>query len=99
MDNLTLEQYYEGYLRMLRIRKFEMRAEENHSKGEIPGALHTSLGQEAEVVGACMALEDDDYMVGNHRSHGHPIGKNADMKKVQSSGYNPQVGRRSPTIN
>ncbi len=56
MDNLTLEQYYEGYLRMLRIRKFEMRAEENHSKGEIPGALHTSLGQEAEVVGACSVL-------------------------------------------
>jgi pyruvate dehydrogenase E1 component alpha subunit len=24
-----------------------------------------------------MALRDDDYMVGNHRSHGHPIGKGA----------------------
>ena len=92
MDNLTLEQYYEGYLRMLRIRKFEMRAEENHSKGEIPGALHTSLGQEAEVVGACMALEDDDYMVGNHRSHGHPIGKNADMKPLMAELYARKTG-------
>jgi len=27
------------------------------------------------------------------------IGNGADMKKVQSSGYNPQVGRRSPKIN
>ena len=24
-----------------------------------------------------MALGDDDYMTGNHRSHGHPIGKGA----------------------
>ena len=83
MDNLTLEQYYEGYLRMLRIRKFEMRAEENHSKGEIPGALHTSLGQEAEVVGACMALEDDDYMVGIIDLMDIPL-ENADMKPLMA---------------
>jgi pyruvate dehydrogenase E1 component alpha subunit len=46
-------------------------------RGEIPGTVHTSIGQEAQVVGACMALTDGDYMTGNHRSHGHPIGKGA----------------------
>jgi pyruvate dehydrogenase E1 component alpha subunit len=30
-------------------------------------------------VGACIALRRDDYMVGNHRSHGHPIGKGAKL--------------------
>lgn len=79
-DALTLEQQYEAYRRMVRIRTFEIQAEEHHAKGEIPGTLHISSGQEAEIVGACMALEPKDYMVGNHRSHGHPIGKNSDVK-------------------
>ncbi|KAB1642241.1 thiamine pyrophosphate-dependent dehydrogenase E1 component subunit alpha [Gulosibacter chungangensis] len=32
------------------------------------------------MVGSCLALEDSDYMVGTHRSHGHPIGKGANIK-------------------
>jgi pyruvate dehydrogenase E1 component alpha subunit len=64
---------------MRRIRTFEDRAEEVHRNGEIPGTCHTSQGQEGEIVGACMALRLDDYMVGNHRSHGHPIGKGAKL--------------------
>ena len=67
------------YRRMHRIRTFEDRAEEVHRNGEIPGTCHTSQGQEGEIVGACMALRLDDYMVGNHRSHGHPIGKGAKL--------------------
>jgi len=67
------------YRRMRRIRTFEDRAEEVHRNGEIPGTCHTSQGQEGEIVGACMALRLDDYMVGNHRSHGHPIGKGAKL--------------------
>jgi acetoin:2,6-dichlorophenolindophenol oxidoreductase subunit alpha len=63
--------------RMLRIRKFDERASKMVKRGEIPGTVHTSIGQEAQVVGACMALADGDYMTGNHRSHGHPIGKGA----------------------
>lgn len=62
---------------MLRIRKFDERASKMVKYGEIPGTVHTSIGQEAQVVGACMALEEGDYMTGNHRSHGHPIGKGA----------------------
>ena len=42
--------------------------------GYIPGTVHTSIGQEAQVVGACMALKKGDHITGNHRSHGHPIG-------------------------
>ena len=61
--------------RMLRIRRFDERASKMVKRGEIPGTVHTSIGQEAQVVGACMALADGDYMTGNHRSHGHPIGK------------------------
>ena len=63
--------------RMLRIRLFDERASKMVKRGEIPGTVHTSIGQEAQVVGSCMALAEGDYMSGNHRSHGHPIGKGA----------------------
>ncbi|MDX5895224.1 thiamine pyrophosphate-dependent dehydrogenase E1 component subunit alpha [Rubrobacter radiotolerans] len=64
---------------MVRIRLFDERASKMVKRGHIPGTVHTSIGQEAQVVGACMALEDDDYMTGNHRSHGHPIGKGSPL--------------------
>jgi pyruvate dehydrogenase E1 component alpha subunit len=72
------------YRRMLRIRIFDERVKKMVSRGELPGAVHTSLGQEAEVVGACMALRDDDYMTGNHRSHGHPIGKGSALAPLMA---------------
>ena len=68
---------FEKLRRMARIREFEAVAEAIHAAGEIPGSLHTYTGQEATGVGACMALRRDDYMVGTHRSHGHPIAKGA----------------------
>lgn len=67
----------EAYRRMLRIRKFEERGIQLYKEGKIPGAYHASIGQEAAIVGACLALRDDDYITGTHRSHGHPIGKGA----------------------
>ena len=64
---------------MVRIRRFDERASKMVKRGQIPGTVHTSIGQEAQVVGACMALGDTDYMSGNHRSHGHPIGKGSPL--------------------
>ena len=72
----------ETYRRMLRIRAFERAVEKLIKEGEVPGSAHSSIGQEATVVGACMALRDDDYISGTHRSHGHPIGKGADVKPL-----------------
>ena len=82
--NLSREQLGEAMRRMLSIRHFEDAAVELHKNGEIRGSLHTSHGQEAEIVGACMALRIDDYMVGNHRSHGHPIGKGAKLRGLMA---------------
>ncbi|HEX7409940.1 MAG TPA: thiamine pyrophosphate-dependent enzyme, partial [Candidatus Binatia bacterium] len=65
------------YRRLLRIRYFEDEACRLLSAGTIQGAVHTSVGQEAASVGACMALRQSDYMAGTHRSHGHPIAKGA----------------------
>ena len=81
---LTRATYIEMYTRMCRIRAFEDAVERMHRNGEIPGSLHTSHGQEGEIVGACMGVEPDDYMVGNHRSHGHPIGKGAKLRGLMA---------------
>lgn len=77
--NLTPDTMLEMQRRMLRIRRFDERASKMVKRGQIPGTVHTSIGQEAQVVGACMALGDGDYMSGNHRSHGHPIGKGSPL--------------------
>jgi TPP-dependent pyruvate/acetoin dehydrogenase alpha subunit len=73
---MTNQQHQETYRRMLRIRRFEEEGTRLFKAGKIPaGAFHASIGQEAAIVGACMALRNDDAMTGTHRSHGHPIGK------------------------
>jgi TPP-dependent pyruvate/acetoin dehydrogenase alpha subunit len=77
--NLSSQTLLEMQRRMLRIRRFDERASRMVKRGQIPGTVHTSIGQEAQVVGACMALGDGDYMTGNHRSHGHPIGKGSPL--------------------
>ena len=76
MEQSTLpkETLLEMQRRMLRIRIFDERASKMVKRGQIPGTVHTSIGQEAQVVGACMALRRGDHITGNHRSHGHPIG-------------------------
>jgi acetoin:2,6-dichlorophenolindophenol oxidoreductase subunit alpha len=89
---LDKERLTEMYRRLLRIRLFEETVVGLQSKGEFPGAAHTSIGQEGEIVGACMALRDDDYMVGNHRSHGHPIGKGADLRGLMAEVLGKKTG-------
>ena len=72
----TDELKIEMYRRLLRIRGFEDAARTLQADEDlVPGPLHTSTGQEGAVVGACMALRANDYLTGNHRSHGHPIAK------------------------
>ena len=70
--------------RMLRIRHFEEAVITMVERGEIVGAAHSYIGEEAVAVGACLALRDDDWMTGNHRSHGHPIAKGGDVKRAMA---------------
>ncbi|GFE83708.1 acetoin:2,6-dichlorophenolindophenol oxidoreductase subunit alpha [Steroidobacter agaridevorans] len=77
-------QQADAYRRMLSIRKFEEEGSRLFKAGRIPGAFHASIGQEATIVGACLALRHDDTIVGTHRSHGHPIGKGASLKALMA---------------
>lgn len=82
--HVSPEDLIEMQRRMLRIRYFDQRASLMVKRGLIPGTVHTSIGQEAQVVGATMALGPDDYMSGNHRSHGHPIGKGSSLRPLMA---------------
>jgi acetoin:2,6-dichlorophenolindophenol oxidoreductase subunit alpha len=81
---LLKDQQLEAYRRMWRIRRFEEEGTRLFKAGHIPGAYHGSIGQEAAIVGACMALRDTDSMTGTHRSHGHPIGKGAELNPLMA---------------
>jgi pyruvate dehydrogenase E1 component alpha subunit len=69
---------------MLRIRRFEERAEELFLGGELPGFIHLSIGQEATAAGACAALRRDDYITSTHRGHGHCIAKGAPVERMMA---------------
>ena len=69
---------------MLRIRRFEERAEELYLAGELPGFIHLSIGQEACAAGACVALRRDDYITSTHRGHGHCIAKGAPTDRMMA---------------
>ncbi|MBV9521496.1 MAG: thiamine pyrophosphate-dependent dehydrogenase E1 component subunit alpha [Alphaproteobacteria bacterium] len=63
---------------MARIRAFEEAAEAGQKSGEIKGAVHLSIGQEAVASGICANLGRADYLVSTHRGHGHTLAKGAD---------------------
>jgi acetoin:2,6-dichlorophenolindophenol oxidoreductase subunit alpha len=92
LQSLPKTDVQEMLRRMLRIRLFDERASGIRVEAKLPGALHNSIGQEAEIVGACMALRDEDFMTGNHRSHGHPIGKGAKLAPLMAELFGKDTG-------
>ena len=69
---------------MNRIRAFEEQARAAHARGDIPGVLHLSIGQEAVAAGTCAALRASDTITSTHRGHGHAIAKGADTSAMMA---------------
>jgi len=80
------------YERMFKIRHFEDRVKDLFAAGEMPGFVHLYLGEEAVAVGACAALNDDDYITSTHRGHGHIIAKGGDVKLMMAELYGKATG-------
>ena len=87
LENISKEKLVQMLERMWLIRHFEVRVMEVHAAGEFTGAAHPYIGEEAVAVGACAALEDTDYIAGNHRSHGHPLAKGGSVKRAMAELY------------
>jgi TPP-dependent pyruvate/acetoin dehydrogenase alpha subunit len=77
---------------MATIRAFETRVSELYRDGEIPGFVHTSLGQEAVAAGVGAALRDDDYLTTTHRGHGHVLAKGADLDGMMAELFARSTG-------
>lgn len=72
------------YRTMLKIRLFEYEAKRLYRAGEIFGAIHLYIGQEAVAVGICEALRPDDCVTSTHRGHGHLIAKGGSIKEMMA---------------
>ncbi|MDD4870867.1 MAG: thiamine pyrophosphate-dependent dehydrogenase E1 component subunit alpha [Kiritimatiellae bacterium] len=84
MNDLTRNQKCEMFRRMVTIRRFEEEVKRLYRAGEITGAIHLYIGQEAVAVGTCAVLRDDDYVTSTHRPHGHCIAKVFDLKRTMA---------------
>lgn len=80
------------YRQMLTIRQFEEGVWDVYTRGLMPGLAHLCIGQEAVAVGACSALRPDDYIISNHRGHGHCIAKGADIKRMMAEILGKETG-------
>lgn len=69
----------ELYRQMLRIRRLQERIESEYHLDEMKTPVHLCIGQEAVAVGVCAALRPDDYIMSNHRGHGHYLAKGGDL--------------------
>ncbi|MFC1671559.1 thiamine pyrophosphate-dependent dehydrogenase E1 component subunit alpha [Planctomycetota bacterium] len=78
---------------MQRIRQFEDKVFELLARDLLKGASHVYAGEEAVAVGACAAIQPDDYIASTHRGHGHCLAKGGTLKEMmaelcgKSTGY------------
>lgn len=82
----------EALRKMYLIRYFEEKAEALYAMGKIHGTMHLSIGQEACAVGACLALQADDYILSTHRGHGHCIAKGGDPDLMMAEFFGKEAG-------
>lgn len=79
------------YKKMLTIREFEQRISKDAGKIKSP-LVHTYTGEEAIAVGACAAINEDDYTTSTHRGHGHFIAKGGDINSLMAEIYGKEGG-------
>lgn len=65
---LSDEQRREVYENLLLVRRFEEHVLEVYEAGGVPELPHLSIGQEAVGVGACYALDEDDWVAPSLRT-------------------------------
>lgn len=80
------------YYMMKRIRLCEESLIEPIINMKILCPVHLYSGEEAIATGVCAALEKEDYIFGNHRSHGHYLAKGGNMGKMIAEIYCSEEG-------
>ncbi len=89
---LSMKLLQDLYRSMLRIRLFEEQVADLVEGGEIKTPCHLYIGQEAIAAGVCAALEQEDYVWGGHRSHGHYLAKGGDLRSMMAEIFGKATG-------
>ena len=92
LDGLPAAKWVDLYTLMVRIRHFEERIMPLLKEGKIKGTAHPSVGQEAVAAGVCGVLQPTDYMVSNHRGHGHCIAKGMQTPGMMAELFGKRTG-------
>jgi len=82
----------EMYLKMMQTRKFEEKAAELFTLGQVHGTAHFCIGEEATGVGATCALKKEDLIYATHRGHGQSIGKGMDLDRMMAEFLGKETG-------
>ncbi len=90
--DISLEEQKRMLLQMCRIREFDSQVRTLWMKNEIYGLAHSYVGAEAIGVGACEAINQDDFISSTHRGHGHCIAKNADIRGMMAELHGKHEG-------
>jgi pyruvate dehydrogenase E1 component alpha subunit len=86
------EEYRDWLRMMLLIRRFEERAGEAYSIGQIGGFCHLYIGQEAVAVGGISALRADDYVISAYREHGQALARGMSSRSIMAELFGKATG-------
>jgi pyruvate dehydrogenase E1 component alpha subunit len=80
------------YETMVLIRRVEERLRDASAAGELPGAVHLYIGEEAVAAGVCAHLGARDYATSTHRGHGHFLAKGGDVRTMMAEVWAKREG-------
>src|SRR6476620_12023064 len=89
---LDRDQMLRLYREMLNVRKTEEQLARSYQQGNIPGACHTYIGQEAVAVGVCAHLSHQDVVFSTHRGHGHALAKGVPPRELIAELFGKATG-------
>ncbi len=91
-STISKDQLLRLYREMLNIRRTEEQLARSYQGGNIPGACHTYIGQEAVAVGVCAHLTHNDVVFSTHRGHGHALAKGVSPREVMAELFGRATG-------
>ena len=92
MQDINPEHYLDMYRDMRLIRSFEFALEREFKKGNVPGMLHTGVGQEAVLTSIANSLQKTDGIFPDHRCHGLLFLKGTPGKKIMAELFGKSTG-------
>ena len=90
--NTNYSQLLEMYKTMVKIRLVETKVLKLFEQSEMPGFIHSYIGEEAVAAGICFNLNQKDMITSTHRGHGHLIAKGCRLDLFFAELYGKSTG-------